>query len=78
MTTLTPEQEEMMNAEREAMAYDVLIVGAGPAGLAAAIKVKQLCETTGKNLSVCVVEKAPELGAHILSGIVHQALITHH
>ena len=52
--------------EREAMDYDVVIVGAGPAGLAAAIRVKQLSPET----SVCVLEKGSEVGAHILSGAV--------
>jgi len=57
-------------SERESMAYDVVIVGAGPAGLAAAIRVKQLCEEAGKDFSVCVLEKGSEIGAHILSGAV--------
>ncbi len=55
---------------REAMDYDVLIVGAGPAGLAAAIRVKQLAEARGQDISVCVLEKGSEPGAHILSGAV--------
>ncbi len=54
--------------ERESMAYDVVIVGAGPSGLAAAIRLKQLAETDGTELSVCVLEKGSEVGAHILSG----------
>ncbi len=57
-------------SEREAMPYDVVIVGAGPAGLGAAIRLKQLAEANGRELSVCVLEKGSEVGAHILSGAV--------
>lgn len=57
-------------SEREAMPYDVVIVGAGPAGLSGAIRLKQLASTAGSDLSVCILEKGSEVGAHILSGAV--------
>src|ERR671921_1536622 len=57
-------------AERESMPYDVVIVGAGPAGLAAGIRLKQLANQAGRELSVCILEKGSEVGAHILSGAV--------
>ncbi|MBY0297760.1 MAG: electron transfer flavoprotein-ubiquinone oxidoreductase [Methylobacterium sp.] len=56
--------------EREAMDFDVVVVGAGPAGLAAAIHLKQLAAEAGAEVSVVVVEKGGEVGAHILSGAV--------
>jgi electron-transferring-flavoprotein dehydrogenase len=56
--------------EREAMEFDVVIVGAGPSGLAAAIRIKQLAAEKGEDISVVVLEKGSEVGAHILSGAV--------
>ncbi|MBT6591174.1 MAG: electron transfer flavoprotein-ubiquinone oxidoreductase [Rhodospirillaceae bacterium] len=59
-----------LESERESMEVDVLIVGAGPAGLSAAIRLMQMAEAAGTELSVCVLEKGSEVGAHILSGAV--------
>ena len=56
--------------ERESMEFDVVIVGAGPSGLSAAIRIKQLAEERGEDVSVVVLEKGSEVGAHILSGAV--------
>ena len=58
--------------EREFMDFDVVIVGAGPAGLSAACRLKQKAAAAGQELSVCVVEKGSEVGAHSLSGAVFE------
>ena len=67
---MTPEELLAAYGPREAMEYNVVVVGAGPGGLATAIRLKQLAAQAGSELSVCVLEKGAEPGAHILSGAI--------
>lgn len=56
--------------ERETMEFDVVIVGAGPAGLASACMLKKLSREKGQELTICVIDKGSEVGAHIVSGAI--------
>lgn len=69
--TLTKETSAV-DVERDVLEYDVAIIGAGPSGLSAAIRLKQLNAEQGKDISVCILEKGSEVGAHILSGAVFE------
>ncbi len=67
---IQPFSEDSTMPQRDSLTYDVVIVGAGPSGLGCAIRLKQLAQAAGRDVSVCVLEKGAEVGAHILSGAV--------
>jgi heterodisulfide reductase subunit A-like polyferredoxin len=69
---LSAEAADPLATPRERVEYDALIVGGGPAGLSAAIRLKQKAAAAGQDVSVCVIEKGHEIGAHILSGNVFE------
>eukprot|EP01122_Echinamoeba_exundans_P015216 TRINITY_DN7125_c0_g1_i1.p1 TRINITY_DN7125_c0_g1~~TRINITY_DN7125_c0_g1_i1.p1 ORF type:complete len:599 (-),score=125.02 TRINITY_DN7125_c0_g1_i1:12-1808(-) len=68
--TMRSYSDDRLNAPRDSDQADVVIVGGGPSGLATAIRIKQMCKASGKDLRVCLLEKGAEMGNHILSGCV--------